>query len=136
MKKRFGFTYLFCTDLNKMKHFYRNILGLNLIWEDEEAIAFKIGDHQLAIFSHKDFVPLKSQFSIQPGWEGGSLPATSWSLECDPEDFLTIYQAVREDQTIRSWSPKPTWVGYWSFPLLDPMNHTIEITCPEKEILL
>lgn len=134
MAKRFHFTYLFCTDLEAMKNFYQNILHLKLIWEDTQSLAFKIGKHQLSITFHEKYSPLEQTFSIQPGWDGGTLPAISWSLECDKKDFLDIVQTIQQHSTIKTWSAKPVWVGYWSFPVLDPMNHTIEITCTEKDL--
>lgn len=133
MAKRFVFTYLFCNDLDSMKWFYTDILHLKLIWESEESIAFKIGDHQLSVHLHKAYAPSSQKFAIQPGWEGGTEARTSWSLECDVEDFNEIVRAAKSNE-IPAYFHEPTWKGYWSFPILDPMNHTIEITCTEKEI--
>lgn len=38
MVKALGFTYLFCNDLQ----FYSDILGLELIWDSEDSIAYLI----------------------------------------------------------------------------------------------
>lgn len=133
MAKRFGFTYIFCNDLEKMKHFYTEVLQLDLIWDSEDAIAFKIGEHQLSITYDEGFIPAPEKFAMQPGWEGGTEPCVSWSLECDVADFHAIVDAVKKHE-IRSYFPEPNWKGYWSFPVLDPMNHTVEITCTEEEI--
>lgn len=132
MAKRLGFTYLFCNDLERMKWFYTDILHLNLIWEDRESIAFKIGDHHLSIFHDDNFTPLSMKFSVHPGWEGGTEPRTSWSLECDKEDFKKIIHSVISNE-IQKYNNEPEWNGYWSFPILDPMNNTIEITCTVKK---
>ena len=133
MAKRLGFTYMFSNDMVKMKWFYTEILHLNLIWDSTNSIAFKIGEHQLSIDFNQDFNPLSSNFSIQPGWEGGTEPRTGWSLECDKEDFNEIYYSVISNE-IPKYYNEPKWKGYWSFPILDPMNNTIEITCTEKNI--
>lgn len=135
MAKRWGFTYLFCNDLKKMKWFYSDILQLNLIWDDEGSIAFKIGEHQLSIDYNEDFNPPSSKFAIQPGWQGGTEPRIGWSLECDREDFNDIVHSILSNQIPRYFI-EPKWKGYWSFPVLDPMNHTIEITCTEKDLHL
>jgi catechol 2,3-dioxygenase-like lactoylglutathione lyase family enzyme len=95
MAKRWIFTYIFCSDIQKMKWFYQEILHLELIWESEKTIAFKIGDHQLSISADKEVYPLPQGYSMQPGWEGGTEPLTSWSLECDIMDFKEIVQAAR-----------------------------------------
>ncbi|MGG0719578.1 VOC family protein [Robertmurraya massiliosenegalensis] len=133
MTKRWGFTYIFCNDLAKMKWFYTEILHLDLIWDSTNTLAFKIGDHQLSIDFHEYYTPFASGFSIQPGWQGGTEPRISWSLECDKEDFIQIVHSATRHE-IPTYYHIPKWNGYWSFPILDPMNHTIEITCTEKSI--
>lgn len=127
---RFGFTYIHCNDLKSMKEFYGGILGLQQIWEDESSLAYRIGDHQLAITLVTGLETPAAEFASQPGWQGGTAARTSWSLECKRADFERIVAAAR-DAGIRSWTDEPQWVGYLSFPLLDPMNNTIEVTCPE-----
>jgi catechol 2,3-dioxygenase-like lactoylglutathione lyase family enzyme len=130
MTKRWGFTYIFCNDLDKMKWFYADILHLNLIWDGEGSIAYKIGEHQLSISFNEDFNPPSNKFSIQPGWEGGTEARIGWSLECDKEDFNKVVNSIISNE-IPIFYKEPRWNGYWSFPVLDPMNNTIEITCPE-----
>lgn len=129
--KRLGFTYLFTNDLASMKWFYESLLGLELIWEVENDIAFMISDHQLSIEFHKDFVIPSPQFAIQPGWQGGTQPRTSWSIEYDPTSFKKIVRLLTKND-VMSYYTEPQWNGYWSFPVLDPMNNTIEITCSKK----
>jgi catechol 2,3-dioxygenase-like lactoylglutathione lyase family enzyme len=133
MAKQLGFTYMFCNNLERMKWFYTEILHLNLIWESTTSIAFKIGQHQLSIDFHEDFDPLTPAFSIQPGWEGGTVPRIGWSIECDKENFNEIVRSVIH-HGITSYFNEPEWKGYWSFPILDPMNNTIEITCTENMV--
>lgn len=116
-----------------MKWFYSNILQLNLLWNSEGSIAYTIGEHQLSIDYNEDFIPPSKNFSIQPGWSGGTEPRISWSLECDKEDFVAIVHSVLINN-ITKYNNEPIWKGYWSFPILDPMNNTIEITCTEKNI--
>ncbi|WP_026691069.1 VOC family protein [Alteribacter aurantiacus] len=132
MAKRFNFTYLFCNELDKMTWFYEDILQLERIWESDRSVAFKIGSHQLAVELKKDLETPSAEFAMQPGWKGGGAPRTSWSLECDEDDFQAVVQASQRND-VRSFFPEPKWKGYWSFPVLDPMNNTIEITCTERE---
>lgn len=125
---------MFCNDLEKMKEFYSSILKLDLIWESAKDIAFKINDHQLSITFDKKYRSPSLDFSIQPGWVGGSAPRISWSIECDQEDFIQIVRNAKK-KGIPSYYERPNWKGYWSFPILDPMNQTIEITCTKEDIL-
>lgn len=63
-----------------MKWFYESILGLDLIWDKDDGIAFRIGDHQLSITYHEDFIVPSASFAMQPGWQGGIQPRISWSI--------------------------------------------------------
>ncbi len=116
-----------------MKGFYSDILHLDLIWDGEGSISFKIGEHQLSISYNEDVIQPSNKYSIQPGWEGGTELRTGWSLECDKEDFKDIVHSVLRNEIPKFYNG-PKWKGYWSFPILDPMNNTIEITCTEKNI--
>lgn len=139
MPKRWGFTYLFCDDLQAMKRFYSGVLGLTQIWEDDGSIAYDIAGHQLAITFDEGFRRPAGGFARQPGWQGGSEPRTSWSLECDAADYKQIVANVNDaeaapgDRTVSFWR-EPRWVGYWSLPLLDPMGNTIEVTCSAEDL--
>jgi catechol 2,3-dioxygenase-like lactoylglutathione lyase family enzyme len=111
MAKRWIFTYIFCRDLEKMKWFYEGILQLDLIWESEKTIAFKIGDHQLSISEDEDLTTFSPAYSQQLGWEGGTESRTSWSLECDAKDFKEIVRAVKNNK-IPGFFSDPVWKGY------------------------
>lgn len=130
--KRLDFTYIFCNNLARMEAFYSNILHLDLIYHDRQSIAYNINGHQLSIFQRDDFSPFPAVFSQQPGWAGGAQAQISWSLACDKEDFLQIVSSIQENTSITAYHAQPVWEGYWSFPVLDPMNHTIEITCTDR----
>lgn len=130
--KKLGFTYIFTDDIEKMKWFYGDLLGLELIWNQDDDIAFKILDHQFSIKYHKDFRGQAPKFAIQPGWQGGTEPRTSWSINFDAVSFeKTVNLLVHHN--IESYFQEPQWKGYWSFPVLDPMNNTIEITCSDSD---
>jgi extradiol dioxygenase family protein len=128
---RLGFTYLYTNDLEAMKDFYKEILKLEVIWEEEEAIAFNVDGHQLSITYDINYILPTPHFAKQPGWEGGTQPRTSWSIEFEPEDYAGIIEEVKESELLTFYL-EPQWVGYQSFPVLDPMNNTIELTCRQK----
>jgi hypothetical protein len=134
LKMGFDFTYMFSNNLEKMEHFYSNVLNLDLIHKDDTAVAYKIDNHQLLITLDENVVASAPKFSKQPGWEGGTASQISWSLEVDPKDFIEIVKNVKSDSTVIAWNDEPKWIGYWSFPVLDPMNQTIEITCTYKQL--
>lgn len=128
-----GFTYLFTNNMSETKKFYSEILALELIWDEEDDIAFNINNHQLSIQYHKDFKKASPLFSIQPGWKGGVAPRTSWSIAFESNEYNQVIARLQKE-SVKTYHSVPQWVGYWSFPVLDPMNNTIEITCSEYEI--
>lgn len=99
---KFGFTYMFTQDLAASKAFYADTLGLDLIWDE-------------------------AAFSKQLGWQGGVLPKVSGSIAFDCGEFSEVVERLLVDDAI-AFFDEPQWVGYWTFPVLDPMNQTIEIT--------
>lgn len=44
-----GFTYLFTNNMSETEKIYSEILALELIWDEEDDIAFNINNHQLSI---------------------------------------------------------------------------------------
>lgn len=132
MSKRLNFTYRWCNNIEAMRVFYKDILGLDLIWDTPEFIAFKVGDHQLSFQLDETLSASEPVFADQPGWKGGTTHRTSWSLECDRVAFDEIVNRSLI-AGVPSYRSEPQWVGYASFVLLDPMNETLEITCTEPE---
>ena len=45
-----------------------------------------------------------------------------------------FYAAVMrlQDGAVASFHSVPQWVGYWSFPVLDPMENTVELSWPAE----
>lgn len=127
-----GFTYLFTNDLSEMKKFYWEILGLNLTWDEEDSIAFMVNDHQLSITYDKNFRKPNPDFAKQPGWKGGTATRTSWSINFPMDEYEEVIERLQMKQT-PAYFTAPQWFGYWSYPVLDPMNNTIEMTSAGTE---
>ncbi|GEN49416.1 VOC family protein [Alkalibacterium pelagium] len=129
-----GFTYIYTDNIKEMKKFYTSLLGLDLIWDETDSIAFKIGSHQFSIIYHESFEIPSAHFAMQPGWEGGTYPRTSWSLDYDSTNFIKVIRQLSANG-VRSYYAAPQWNGYWSYPVLDPMNNTIEVTCTDADYI-
>ena len=71
-------------------------------------------------------------WSKQLGWEGGSTSNPSIGFELAAPAFRLAVAAARQ-AGVEAFHPEPTWVGYWSFPVRDPMGNTVEISTPERE---
>lgn len=70
-------------------------------------------------------------WSQQLGWQGGSTATPSWGFEFPPAEFVRVVESVRGAE-IDTFHPGPQWIGYWSFPVKDPMGYTVEISTPER----
>lgn len=90
------FLYLHCLDLEPMRRFYSNVLGLDEIFHstDEGAVGYQIGTLQLTIAVHNDVEPVDG-WATQLGWKGGSTAAPSLGVELDSDSFRRAVQAVQ-----------------------------------------
>jgi hypothetical protein len=113
-----------------MRHFYIDLLGLPLTFymndERGKIFEFECGGVLFLWFPADPPLPVPTQFSRQPGWEGGTLQQPSWSLEYSAADFRACVQRLQAaGGPLRQ--PQPECRGsYWAFPVLDPMGNTVE----------
>ena len=128
------FLYVHCQDLSEMRQFYSGLLEFDEIYfsADEGMVAYNCDGLQFTLVESADVVPLKPDrpavtFARQPGWSGGTGTSMSWSTPYDCEAFTRVVAALQE-ATVEAVHTEPAWVGYWSYPVLDPMGTTVEIT--------
>ena len=127
------FLYLYCSDLVVVRHFYTDLLQLKeTFFTEGKALAYSCDHLQFTVFQTDQKLPIIEDWAMQPGWEGGTQPSVSWSVECDEEAFKTAYTRLKQEG-VTSVHDAPKWVGYWSYPVRDPIGHTVELTCPEGE---
>lgn len=126
-----AFLYLHTGDLPAARRFYSELLELDEISASDEVVGFRVGSLQLTIARHEGVryeAPNDTvEWASQLGWRGGTAGAPSWGLETDDEAFGEIVARLQAG-SVRCWSDEPTWVGYWSFPVMDPMGNTVEVS--------
>lgn len=115
-----------------MKYFYDEILGLDKVWDEENVIAFDIAGHPLSVTYDVNYLLPTPQFSIQPGRQGGTEPRTSWSFEYGTDNYWQIIEKIFKINYL-SYFTEPKWLGYGSYPALDSINNTIELTCKQEK---
>jgi catechol 2,3-dioxygenase-like lactoylglutathione lyase family enzyme len=127
------FLYIFGNDVDAMRRFYSDVLGLKEIYYASGAdggLAYDCDGLQFTIFPAQSILPTPTEWHKQPGWQGGTLPAASWSIVSESEDaFAATLNRLIEAQ-VPAFFDSPQWVGYWSFPIKDPMGNTVELTLP------
>ncbi len=130
MNPSLRFIYLFCNDLNEMREFYTNIIQLKEIYfAPSESVAYQCDKLQISFTQVDKKLPVSSGWAIQPGWKGGDLPITSWSIECGEQDFKKVVKRLQEKK-VESFTKEPVWNGYWSFVVKDPAGNTVELSFP------
>ncbi|MCB1188163.1 VOC family protein [bacterium] len=130
---RINFIYLHATDMEAMRAFYRDALGCSEIHYrpiDEHGYGWSVidmGCFQFMIHPDKSAVKLEG-WSMQPGWDGGTVPGLSWSVVVRNEDLPQVIARLREMGS-QAFHEKPQWCqdSYWSFPVQDPMGNTVEV---------
>lgn len=107
------------------------MLGLSEIYyaAEEQAVGYRVGSTQITISQHPAARPADG-WSTQLGWEGGTTAETSWGFHLEPEPFRDAVGRLR-DCGAAVWQADPAWVGYWSFPVRDPMGNTVEISASD-----
>lgn len=128
-----SFIYLHCDEIKPARDFYTGVLGLSeTFFSDEMAsVGYQVGDLQLSVTLHRA-AGRANGWASQLGWEGGTTAAASWGFELSPEDFRRAVENVGR-RGVEAHNQQPAWVGYWSFPVRDPMGNTVELSTPGEE---
>ena len=136
MADRAFFIYTRSNDLAASRRFYRDLVGLEQIWDEPDSIAYAVDEVvQLFIGLDGQAIPVEG-WSFQPGWVFGlevdpvpAYTAASWSIALSPNAFRTAVDRLQE-AAVEPLRPEPFWVGYWSYVVRDPMGQTVELSDP------
>lgn len=126
------FVYFHCNDIDAMRGFYTDLLGMDEASyrnDDEYAwLVYNCGSFQFMVFPADAEVPKLDGWGAQPGWPGGKLSTTSWSVEVSEEQYAATVARLQEAD-VPLYSEQPMWCQdcYWSFPVRDPMGNTVEV---------
>lgn len=92
------------------------------------------GGFEMMWFRAERPTPTATEFTQQPGWEGGTREGTSWAVQIPEERFATTWQRLRE-AGVALFRPTPEWRqdSYWGLSALDPCGVTVEVYVTPKE---
>ncbi|MFN8295171.1 MAG: VOC family protein [Chitinophagales bacterium] len=112
------------TNIERTKHFYHHILGLEIIAEDKERfIFFRVGTDLLLCF---DTDKTQNQLSPPPHAARG---IQHFAFECSAEDYERWKKLIVENNI--EIEDEITWeTGKKSFYFRDPDGHCLEIIEP------
>lgn len=136
MKVQFGFVYNYCNDVNAIRQFYGELLGMEEVSfknEDDSHwnwVIYKSGEVQFLFFQLDQPAPTVDGWAMLPGpGQGDLLPTASYSVTgLDEAKFKQVYQSSKE-MKIKANPEVPTWRqdSYWGLTLKDPSGRTIEV---------
>lgn len=112
-----------------MRHFYTELVGLDEFFfsDDDRSIGYRCGSIQFSVHEVAGAEPSEVGFASQPGWDGGTTGLPSWSVTYSEDQFHAAVERLRA-AGVPAAHGEPAWVHYWSYPVLDPMGNTVEIT--------
>ncbi len=135
-KVKIRFVYNHCNDLLAMRRFYTDLLGMtelgyNLEWN---WLGYDCAGFQLMFFGAEDKLPVPTEFTDQPGYNGGDREGISWSVAVPEDEFAATVRRLKE-AGVPCFDDRPRWYqdSYWGFPVLDPMGVTVEVFCFPKD---
>ncbi len=126
------FLYVPAIDLDAMRDFYSDVLGLNEIWfKPGQGVAYDCDGFQFAIFFDPGDNTVLGEWATQPGWKGDTVGSISWSVVLSESGYRTAVDRLTASPDVPTMLREPQWVGYWSFPVRDPMGNTVELSWPD-----
>jgi len=135
---RVPFIYHICNDIEAIRHFYVDLLGMqqaaHMDTPEFGYLALECGSLQMMWFRGDEEQPPLDAFACQPGWAGGTLEVSSFSLLVPEDEFGGVFEKLRAAGT-RMFKPVPEWRqdSYWGLSVLDPMGMTVEVYTAPKE---
>lgn len=128
------FLYVPARDLAAMRRFYGELVGLDEIHHsaDEGLLAYRCGGLQFTVVEASDAPIPEPGWATQPGWQGDTRARVSWSVVLDSPAYVSAVDRLHA-AGVDVLHEMPVWVGYWSFPVRDPMGNTVELSLPIEE---
>ncbi|NLJ52793.1 MAG: VOC family protein [Intrasporangiaceae bacterium] len=129
------FSYEYTRDVGATRRFYRDLIGLEPVWDGPDSVGF-VHDCVQVTFDYAEDAPERQAWACQPGWSNGQLadaPDTrqlpSISIALGPDRFRAAVDRLME-AGVEALRVEPFWVGYWSYVVRDPDGRTIELSDP------
>jgi hypothetical protein len=66
------------------------------------------------------------------GEDGAIFALAYFGVELDPEAFRRAVRSLAAAGVTARFS-EPQWVGYWSYPVRDPIGHTVEVSTAARD---
>ncbi|MEE9431256.1 MAG: VOC family protein [Melioribacteraceae bacterium] len=135
--KGLGEVVLRVTDLELMKNFYQNIIGLELMREANDFVFFKIADgykghtQVLALFDTSNLTAFGKKLN---SIEVNHTNLYHIALEIDKSDYEEVLTYF-ENENVEIVTNVFEWVKWKSIFIKDPESNIIEFVCYDSEVV-
>lgn len=137
-KVNIRFIFNVCNDVENMRHFYTDLIGLQQgsFRNDKDWgwLVYKSDGFEMMFFRADRKLQVHEEWAAQPGYEGGTLEVTSWGIHIPEAMFAEVVERVRS-AGVKVFKNKPDWPQdcYWGFTVMDPMGNTVELYAEPQE---
>ncbi len=132
MKPKIQTIFQWCNDVNKMREFYSDVLGLTETYflDDDKYgwLTYDVNGLQLVFMRSSQPLPIEKVWARQPGWIEGTGEILSMVLQVSLDDFQSVVERARA-RDVKMFDQEPRGVPdqHLSHFLMDPMGSTIEL---------
>ncbi|WP_299212563.1 VOC family protein [uncultured Aquimarina sp.] len=134
--KGLGEVILLVNNIETVKQFYKDIIGLEIIAQEENYVFFKIADgtagHPQVLGLFDNSIPTEfGQIRESPEINKSSLHHLA--LEIDLSDYESIVKDLKKNE-IQFKTRVFNWIQWRSIYLLDPEMNVVELVCFDSTI--
>ncbi len=133
MKLSSPFIFHLCNDIDKVRFFYTELLGLHeLEYKKDTYVDYKFKETTIMFSAKENILSGIKNFNSK---HQNEFEPFSWSIEVTEDLFPVIVNKLCK-AGIKTIQKVPAWNhdGYWSFSVLDPMGNNIQIYMEPKNI--
>lgn len=128
--------FLWCNDIEKMRQFYTDILGLkeesyqpNASNYGHQWLSYELSNGQKLVFnSRSKTLPQTKDWSYQPSsMIDTGIEKFSWTLEMPTKHFRQVVKRLKQNEYTTFQVEPEERSGYTALTILDPMGNTIDL---------
>ena len=133
MALRVNTLFFWCADVEPVRHFYSDLLGLpeTLYRNDDQAgwLTYLVDGVQLVFMRGAHPPAVETEFASQPGFEGGTKEVFSWLFSTPSQaEFDAIVERLKAAGVPRLHDEALVNTGASQFIVRDPTGMTVEVT--------
>ncbi|MBN2381033.1 hypothetical protein JXM67_14645 [candidate division WOR-3 bacterium] len=126
----------YCNDLEAMRRFYTDLVGMSQRGYSAEHgfLTYAFGGGEMMFFASQERLPVNAEWGEQPGYQDGTLKATSWAIDIPESIYSDVITRLKEAR-VNTHTENTEWrfESYLGINVMDPMGNTVELYSILKE---